>query len=226
MTKGDYLVTVSNRMAPDDLRRPATERVQQNAGMAQLEIRDVGYRHPDAGRLIAEVQAEYVVRYGGPDGAGISAGQFDPPDGRFAVGYCDGEPVVMGGWRRLPAEDPVTRWAAPAAELKRMYVVQRMRGAGFARAMLAYLERTAAEQGIGWLLLETGSKQPEALALYQSSGYADVPPFGHYAGRVLARHLGKKLDQNPAESPAENPGKSPGKSPAENPAESPGKQVG
>jgi len=172
---------------------PVPAAMQQNAGMAQLEIRDVGYRHPDAGRLIAEVQAEYVVRYGGPDEAHIAADQFDPPDGRFAVGYCDGEPVAMGGWRRLPAGDPATGWASPAAEVKRMYVAQRMRGAGFARAMLAYLERSAAEHGVRWLLLETGSKQPEALALYQSAGYADVPSFGHYAGRELARHLGKQV---------------------------------
>lgn len=167
--------------------------MQQNAGMAQLEIRDVGYRHPDASRLIAEVQAEYVVRYGGPDEALIEAGQFDEPDGSFAVGYCDGEPVAMGGWRRLPAGDPATRWADPAAELKRMYVTAPMRGAGFARAMLAYLEGSAAEHGMRWLLLETGSKQPEALALYQSAGYRDVPAFGHYADRELARHLGKQV---------------------------------
>ena len=168
--------------------------MRENAGMAELEIRDVGYRHPDAGRLIAEVQAEYVVRYGGPDDAHIEPGQFDPPDGRFAIGYCDGGPVAMGGWRRLPAGDPDTGWADPAAELKRMYVVERMRGAGFARAMLAHLERTAAEHGVRWLLLETGLKQPEALALYRSSGYADVSPFGYYAGRPTARHMGKQLD--------------------------------
>jgi GNAT superfamily N-acetyltransferase len=161
--------------------------------MAQLEIRDVGYHHPDAGRLIAEVQAEYVVRYGGPDESHIGADQFAPPLGRFAVGYCDDEPVVIGGWRRIAAGGPDTGWADPAAELKRMYVVERMRGAGFARAMLAYLERSAAEHGIGWLLLETGMKQPEALALYRSCGYAEVPPFGYYAGRATARHLGKQL---------------------------------
>lgn len=175
----------------------ATGRMQQNAGMAQLEIRDVGYRHPDAVRLIEEVQAEYVVRYGGPDDAHIDGHQFDPPDGVFAVGYCDGVPVATGGWRRLPVEDPATSWASPAAELKRMYVSQRMRGAGFARAMLAYLERSAAEHGMCWLLLETGSRQPEALALYQSSGYADVPPFGFYADQELARHLGKQLETPP-----------------------------
>jgi GNAT superfamily N-acetyltransferase len=189
MTKGDCLVTVSDEWWPATW----VTAVQHNAGMAQLEIRDVGYHHPDAGRLIAEVQAEYVVRYGGPDDAHIASDQFDLPDGRFAVGYCDGEPVAMGGWRRLPVADPRTGWADPAAEIKRMFVVERMRGAGFARAMLAYLERSAAGQGIRWLLLETGSKQPEALALYRSSGYADVPPFGHYADQPLARHLGKQV---------------------------------
>jgi GNAT superfamily N-acetyltransferase len=161
--------------------------------MAELEIRDVGYHHPDAVRLVAEVQAEYVVRYGGPDDAQIDGSQFDPPVGLFAVGYCDGAPVATGGWRRLPANDPVTGWADPAAEVKRMYVSAAMRGAGFARAMLAYLERSAAEHGLRWLLLETGSKQPEALALYQSAGYQPVRPFGHYADRPLARHLGKQL---------------------------------
>jgi GNAT superfamily N-acetyltransferase len=193
LTKGDWLVTLSNVGSAGMVLQGQTG-MQQNAGMAQLEIRDVGYRHPDAVRLVEEVQAEYVVRYGGPDGAHIDGRQFDPPDGVFAVGYCDRVPVAMGGWRRLPAEDPATSWADPVAELKRMYVSQRMRGAGFARAMLAYLERSAAEHGMRWLVLETGSKQPEALALYQSAGYADVPPFGFYAGRELARHLGKQLD--------------------------------
>ncbi|MFL6163368.1 MAG: GNAT family N-acetyltransferase [Jatrophihabitantaceae bacterium] len=161
--------------------------------MAELEIHDLGYRHPDAGTLIEELQAEYVVRYGGRDGAHIDGSQFDPPDGLFAVGYCDAEPVAIGGWRRLPTEDPATGWAAPAAELKRMYVTERMRGAGFARVMLAYFERSAAEHGMRWLLLETGLKQPEALALYQSAGYQQVPPFGFYAGAEFARHLGKQL---------------------------------
>lgn len=196
MTKGDCLVTVSDIRLLTVFSREAAgvrRRMQQNAGMAQLELRDVGYRHPDAGRLIAEVQAEYVVRYGGEDDSHIEADQFDPPAGRFVVGYCDGVPAAIGGWRRIPAGQPDTGWADPAAELKRMYVVERMRGAGFARAMLAYLERSAAEHGIGWLLLETGLKQPEALALYESCGYAEVAPFGYYAGRATARHLGKRL---------------------------------
>ena len=58
-------------------------------------------------------------------------------------------------------------------------------------------ERTAAEAGVEHLVLETGTAQPEAIALYRSAGYEDVPPFGFYAtyddsvslGKALARRL-------------------------------------
>jgi hypothetical protein len=43
------------------------------------------------------------------------------------------------------------------------------------------------------MVLETGIMQPEAIALYRSSGYADVEPFGHYAGAEQSVHLGKQL---------------------------------
>ena len=57
------------------------------------------------------------------------------------------------------------------------------RGAGHARAMLAHLERTAAAAGHRAMVLETGTAQPEAIALYESSGYTPIPSFGHYRGR-------------------------------------------
>jgi ribosomal protein S18 acetylase RimI-like enzyme len=158
-----------------------------------LEIREVGYDHPDAELLIAEVQAEYVIRYGGPDDAPVQPAQFSAPEGLFAVGYRDRRPVAMGGWRLHEPDDPQTGWASPVAEVKRMYVVAAARGAGFARQMLAFLERTAGERGARWVLLETGSMQPEAIALYRSAGYQDVPPFGHYAAEPLAVHLGKQV---------------------------------
>lgn len=165
----------------------------QNGGMAKLRIEPAGYDHPDAVRLTGEVQAEYVLRYGGPDESPIDDDEFRAPGGTFLLGYLDGQAVAMGGWRRHPADHPETGWAAPAAEVKRMYVSAEVRGAGFARAMLAELERTAAEAGVRWLLLETGTKQPEALALYHSSGYESVPSFGHYADTQLSVHLGKQV---------------------------------
>ena len=157
------------------------------------DIRSVAYDHPDAQRLIEQVQQEYVVRYGGRDGARIEAEEFTPPRGLFAVAYQSGKPVAIGGWRRhephayggLPGERP--------AEIKRMYVAESARGRGLARAVLAHLEHTARQAGVDWLVLETGRKQPEALALYRSAGYVDIPHFGTYADAPLAVHLGKRL---------------------------------
>ncbi len=161
--------------------------------MSDFQIREVGYDHPDAGRLIAEVQAEYVLRYGGPDASPVDPIEFSAPRGLFAVGYRDELPVAMGGWRSQDPADPQTSWASPAAELKRMYVSRPARGCGLARVMLAFLETTAAAGGVRWLLLETGSKQPEAIALYRSAGYTEVPRFGHYADTELSLHLGKQV---------------------------------
>jgi len=91
----------------------------------------------------------------------------------------------MGGWRRY-GDDGV-------GELKRMYVRESARGRGVARLLLAHLERTAAAAGIRRLVLETGLAQPEAIALYRSSGYVDVPSFGYYIDHDDSVHLGKTL---------------------------------
>jgi hypothetical protein len=59
--------------------------------------------------------------------------------------------------------------------------------------VLAELERTAAFAGVTRLVLGTGIKQPEAIALYRSCGYTDIPGFGHYADAPDAVHLAKPL---------------------------------
>ena len=64
---------------------------------------------------------------------------------------------------------------------------------GFARAVLAHLERTAAQAGADTMVLETGIEQPEAIKLYQSSGYEPVEKFGTYADSPLQRCFGKRL---------------------------------
>lgn len=158
-----------------------------------LVIKHVGYDHPDARELIAEVQAEYVQRYGGEDDSPVDPAEFAEPSGVFAVAYRDGFPVAMGGWRRHGDEHTETAWAAPCVEVKRMYVRADARGNGFARMLLTHLEDTARARGARWLLLETGSKQPEAVALYRSSGYQDIPAYGFYADTELSIHLGKQL---------------------------------
>jgi len=74
-----------------------------------------------------------------------------------------------------------------------MYVAPQARGRGLARSMLSHLERTAAAAGARVMVLETGSAQPEAIALYLSSGYTRIESFGHYKWSPENRCFGKRL---------------------------------
>jgi ribosomal protein S18 acetylase RimI-like enzyme len=162
----------------------------------QLRIERVGWGHPDALALIEAVQEEYVARYGGRDDTPLDPGMFDPPRGSFFVGFLDGRPVASGAWRRR--DDVEAFGTTETAEIKRMYVVPEARGAGHARAMLAHLERTAREAGARAMVLETGLAQPEAIGLYESTGYTRIEPFGHYRwspdNRCFAKPLVRSAD--------------------------------
>lgn len=68
------------------------------------------------------------------------------------------------------------------AELKRMFVRAEARGRGLASRLLEAVEDAARQTGTPTLLLETGPRQPAAIALYESHGYARIPAFGEYAG--------------------------------------------
>lgn len=138
-----------------------------------------------AQRLDRLAQAEYVQRYGSPDDAPIDVADFVAPNGGYflAVGY-DGDPLGSGAWRILGDHD---------AEMKRVFVMAEARGNGIARAIVTRLENEASNMGRRRLVLECGSEQPEALALYKSMGYERVAPFGAYAGVEGAEHLGKAL---------------------------------
>ena len=158
---------------------------------ADLRIEQVPITHPDALRLIDDVQAEYRVRYGGPDRTPLEPAYFEPPAGAFYVGFCDDVPVAMGGWRFRP--DVSRLGSARAAEVKRMYVAPVARRAGLARLMLAHLEATARTSGADVMILETGTEQPEAIALYESAGYQRVESFGYYRDEPLNRCFGRVL---------------------------------
>lgn len=156
-----------------------------------LRLERVAFGHPDALRLIDEVQQEYVARYGGVDETPLEHAMFDPPRGSFFVGYLDEVAVASGAWRRR--EDVTALGSVHTAEIKRMYVAPAARGRGVARAVLAHLESTAAEAGAEVTILETGIQQPEAIALYESAGYTPVPKFGYYAYSDLSRCYARRL---------------------------------
>jgi GNAT superfamily N-acetyltransferase len=144
----------------------------------------VTYDDPRLQVLIAQVQAEYVARYGGPDRTPIDPTAFDPPSGTFLLGLVEGEPVACGAYRRH--EDEV-------AEIKRMYVRAGWRRRGIARELLAELETRAAAAGYHRAVLETGLAQPEALALYPSAGWTPIPGYGHYKWSPGNRCFAKDL---------------------------------
>jgi GNAT superfamily N-acetyltransferase len=156
-----------------------------------LLIERVSFGSPDVVRLVADLQQEFVRRYGGPDETALTIDTFDDPSGAFFLGRYLGVPVAMGGWRFR--RDVIALGGSVAAEIKRMYVVPRAQRRGFARALLAHLEATAAEAGADVMVLETGQQQPEAIALYESSGYVPVDGFGIYRDSPFVRYLGKRL---------------------------------
>jgi GNAT superfamily N-acetyltransferase len=151
-----------------------------------LEIRAQRYDSPGAIELVAELQLEYVERYGGPDETEVDPDEFDPPHGGFLVVYQSGAPIACGGFRRLDDH---------AAEVKRMFVRSAWRKEGIARFLLGELERAIESAGYREIRLMTGREQPEAIELYATSGYhLSETRFGIYADEDNARFFTKRLD--------------------------------
>jgi len=87
--------------------------------------------------------------------------------------YCDEIPVGCGAIKPFDTQ---------SAEVKRMYILPAHRGSGLAGQILAKLEQWAAEVGYTQCILETGKKQPEAIALYKKNGYEVTANYGQYHG--------------------------------------------
>jgi GNAT superfamily N-acetyltransferase len=152
-----------------------------------VALRAVAYDDPVAVDLVGRVQQEYVQRYGGPDEAPVDPGEFVLPRGLFLVAEIGSVPAGCGAWRAYPPAGP------GAVEVKRVYVEPGFRRRGLAQLVVAALESSAAAAGHDRVVLNTGDRQPEALALYTDLGYEPVPGFGVYACTPGAVFLGKAL---------------------------------
>jgi len=100
------------------------------------------------------------------------------------VAYDDEKPVGCGALKTFEQG---------TMEVKRMYVLQGYRGKGFATKILHELEIWASEMGLETCILETGTKQSEAIALYKKSGYLRIPNYGPYKGVENSYCFEKKL---------------------------------
>ena len=87
------------------------------------------------------------------------------PRSVFILATLDGVPVGCGAVRPISGE---------VVEIKRMYVREMARGLGIGRAILAELERLAVSFGYSRIALETGVRQPEAIALYERGGFTRI----------------------------------------------------
>jgi DNA-binding MarR family transcriptional regulator len=137
-----------------------------------IELRTVDPVDRDARRCVRAYFAELDRRSdaGFDPAAGISAEPHEliPPAGRFLIAYLRGEPVGCGAVKHHPAGP---------SEIKRMWVAESARGLGIARRLLAELETCAVQSGASTARLETNRALVEAIALYRSAGYVEVPPF-------------------------------------------------
>ena len=103
---------------------------------------------------------------------------------QFVVARLDGQAVGCGAVVRSPEH-----WS----EIKRMFVSPAARGHKLGRRLLQTLETLALASGASALRLETGIKQPEALALYRTAGFVEIEPFGAYLPDPLSLFMEKQL---------------------------------
>jgi putative acetyltransferase len=145
----------------------------------------------DASRaLIRELNAELSGLYPEPGANhfGLDPDEVQPGRGAFLLVCRDGVPVGCGAVRRLDAE---------TGELKRMYVSPAVRGTGLGRRLVAALEAEARALGVRRLVLETGTRQLAAIALYQATGFQPIPLYGEYlSSPETSVCLGKELHQD------------------------------
>ena len=136
--------------------------------------------------LIEELNAELSSRYP-EEGAchfRLDAHEVADGQGAFLIAFRSGNPVGCGAVRRIEAR---------TGEIKRMYVVPTERGRGVGRAILNALEFEAQALGAARLLLETGVRQSEALALYERAGFLRIAPFGEYVASPLSVCMAKEI---------------------------------
>jgi DNA-binding MarR family transcriptional regulator/GNAT superfamily N-acetyltransferase len=146
----------------------------------EIEVRRTRPASRDAQRCIEayfdELNRRSKVPYDPAAGVSAAPEEMTPPAGLFLVAYLHGEPVGCGGVKHRPGGP---------SEIKRMWVAEAARGLGIARRLLSELEAEAARSGAATTRLETNGSLVEAIAMYRSAGYQEVPafndePFAHH----------------------------------------------
>jgi GNAT superfamily N-acetyltransferase len=158
-----------------------------------IEIRRIPYGTRAADELLEGMDAEMGALYADtregrePEMARLVgvALTVHPEEMVAAIGAFDGDRIV-GHAALRPFGD--------ALEVKRVYVHPDYRGQGLSKKLMLELEAIANERGVGRLVLQTGARQLEAIALYERLGYVSIPLFGLYEQIPFFLCYGKALD--------------------------------
>ena len=145
-----------------------------------LTVERADIRSPEAHALIGALNAELSSRYP-EDGAThfrLDAKEVAPGRGAFLIAARAGHPVGCGAVRRIEAGTAESSG---------------VRGQRVGRAVLSALEREARALGCARLVLETGVRQPEAIALYEHAGFSRIPAFGEYVHSPLSVCMAKDI---------------------------------
>jgi DNA-binding MarR family transcriptional regulator/GNAT superfamily N-acetyltransferase len=158
----------------------AMREVERLLTAALVEIKPVDPAEPDARQCLRSYFAELERRSSTPfdpaTGSTAEPHEIRPPAGLFLIAYLGDAPIGCGA---LKHHDGAT------SDIKRMWVAEPARGLGIGRRLLAELEARAAERGSRVVRMETNRALEEAIALYRSAGYVEVPafndePFAHH----------------------------------------------
>lgn len=122
--------------------------------------------------LVKKLDSDLAIRDGSDR---VFYNQFNRLDviKHVVVAYDDDIPAGCGA---------VKHFSDDTMEVKRMFTPLEFRSRGIASLVLAELEKWSMEMGYTKCILETGKRQPEAIALYKKNGYKLIPNYGQYIG--------------------------------------------
>jgi putative acetyltransferase len=139
---------------------------------------------PDIVALLAASDAYMATLYPAESNHLLDVASLQRPEVTFVVARDKGRVVGCGS---------VMNSGESWAEIKRMFVAPEARGQRLGRRLLQKLESIASNAGVTLLRLETGVKQPEALALYRAAGFVETGAFGHYHPDPLSVFMEKPV---------------------------------
>ncbi len=154
----------------------AMAEVERLLTASMVEVVERAPSDPLARICLRAYETEIEQRFGGHFDPGDGDERMVPPDGWFLVATLQGEPVGCGGLK-------IHRCGPP--EIKRLWTSPTLRGVGLGRRILGMLEQRAADVGANTVRLDTNRSLSEAVALYRSAGYREIPayndnPYAHH----------------------------------------------